>query len=563
VNRSADPFDELGLLTAALCDGEITPDQATRLEQLANQSSRSREFFLRYVQLHGELYWETAVSAGRDRPPELEPFLAATSCGAELAEAAKPAGATSKPMRLRFAWITAVATVILAALLGVASYRHWLWKPQPLSEPALVARVARTFETKWSDGEAKLEGTDLLAGRQLNLREGLAEIRFQSGALAILEGPAAFELASRDEGFLQAGRLTASVPGGAPGFRVRTPSATIVDRGTEFGVVVEEGGGIEVHVFAGAVEVQPKAGPGGESAQHQVHAGQAVRVLAAGAGTVPKIDRIAFDSSDFIRSLPVPGSVAGFRALVARHPNLIHHYTFEGVTRQEKCRDKKGNLDLIEVVMHGGDGGGSLDYALSGLDATTNAVRPYRAPHRGNATGVALQSNEAFQPPQALTVEVLLRFDGSLGVAEGEISTAIATRAGARDCGLFIIAADQGRLVHLMDGDAPWVDSGVEFIPGEWYYVASTFRVEQRKTIVNTYVANVTRGKHQLQQVVEDEVAAGVPASSRLGVGKGFASDIAHAYPWFGGLDELAIYDAVLDRETLERHLRTLVVSQD
>jgi hypothetical protein len=396
----------------------------------------------------------------------------------------------------------------------------------------------------------------------LNLHEGLVEIRFDSGAGVILEGPATFDVATPARGFLHSGGLTANVPGQATGFTIETPGAMVVDRGTEFGVRVEASGQSEVHVFAGTVEVHPNAGPAGQGVRQEVDAGQAVRVLGPAAGSAPRIQKIAFDCDRFVRNMLVPGSVAALRALVARQPNLIHHYTFEGATPQEKCHDKKGDMDLLEAVMvdgRGDDGEGAIDDSSPGWDTTTNAIEPYRPPRRGNEHGIGLQSKGCFYPPQTLTIELLLNFRGLSGQAEGEISAAVATRESGRSCGFFIVAADEGRLVHLMDGDADWVEGDVELIPGDWYYVASTFRVDSGQTVINSYLADLSRGDRTLRWVVRDRVAAGVPAASRLGIGKGFARNGANAYPWPGPLDEVAVYDAVLDRQTLERHLRVLM----
>ena len=536
MNRSTDQFDELGRLTAALCDGQITPEEAARLEQLANRSSQARQFFLRYVQLHGELNWENAASAAKKR-----------------------AVWSSRRM---IAMATA-ASLLVAVLLGVASSRRW-WRgsPEP-SPPATVARVTRTIDAEWSDGGPNLEGTPLPVGRRLDLRRGLAEVRFRSQARLILEGPAILDVDGPNGGFLRAGKLTANVPEAAAGFAVRTPSATVVDRGTEFGVMVEDSGETEVHVFAGTVAVRPDAALADARPWRQVHTGEAVRALTPAGSATPEVRSLDLDSSRFVRNLPIPGSVAALRALVARHANLIHHYTFEGVTEGEKRRDKRGDLDLVEVVMHGGRGGGELDYSASGIDATTNAVHPYRARRNGNAIGVSLQSEHEFEPTQAMTVELLLSFEGFPGSAEGEISAAVATRQDERDCGFFVVAADRGCLVHLMDADSPWTEGGLELNPGEWYYVASTFLAGKTETTVNTYVANLSRPDRSLRHVVRDQAAVGVPAASRLGIGKGFARNIAHAYPWHGRLDEVAVYDAVLDQETLEKHWESLMARGD
>jgi len=566
MSLATDQFDELGRLTAALCDGEITPEEAARLEQLADESSRAREFFVRYLELHGELYWDNATGAGRDTPAEPESISPVPRSGGEPADGVELPLALKRratSARLRVFSVATAASLVVAALVGVASHRGWLRGPQDLADLGPVASVTRTIEPNWADGRENLEGTQLRAGRKLDLRQGLAEIRFHSQARVILEGPATFVLDDPNGGFLHAGKLTAVVPHEAAGFTVRTPSATVVDWGTEFGVAVEPDGRTEVHVFAGTVGVRPKGSSPDRLPWRPVHAAEAVRTDVSPGSAVARIDPIEVDGSRFVRTLPVPGSVAGFRALVAGHPNLIHHYTFEGVTEEEKRRDKKGGLDLAEVVMHGGRGGGRLDYLARGLDATTNAVAPYRTRRDGNAAGVALQSEKTFKPPPALTVELLLNFEGVSGPAEGATSAAVATRADDRDCGFFVVAADRGCLVHLMDGDSPWTESGLEFSPGEWYYVACTFRAGKGKTTVSTYVANLSRGERELRQVVGDQDAVGLPAASRLGIGKGFAENIAHAYPWAGGLDEVAIYNAVLDRQTLEKHLRVLVSARE
>lgn len=564
MNQSAGQFDELGLLTAALCDGEITPSEAARLEQLANQSSQAREFFLRYVQLHGELCWENAASAGRDALPDLEPLLDTGCSRVEPAQAAKAGRPDSagKPRKSGYRLITATAvaaSLLAAALLGLASYRHWLAKPQAPSGPVLVARVTKTFQAKWPDGTATLQGADLPAGRQLDLRQGLAEIRFLSGTGVILEGPAKLDLDAGDGAILHAGKLTANVPGEAAGITIRTPSAVVVDRGTEFGLAVDENGCSEVHVFAGNVTVRPITGSSGQGERREVCAGHAVAVSLPAEATASQIDEIPMDGCRFVRGFP--GTVAALRGLAACHPALTHHYTFEGDTPREKRQDKKGDLDLVEVVMYGGSGPGRLEYSASGPDPTTNIVVPYRPAGDGNSTGVGLQTEKVFYPPQSLTVELLLSFDGFARPGKGQFSAAVATREDQRHCGFFVVAADQGQLVHLMDGDAPsWVEGQLELTPGEWYYVASTFRVEAGRTTISTYVANITRGEQKLRPVVEEEVATGVPAASRLGIGKGFARDIAHAYPWCGRIDEVAIYDAALDLETLQEHLAALVL---
>jgi hypothetical protein len=256
----------------------------------------------------------------------------------------------------------------------------------------------------------------------------------------------------------------------------------------------------------------------------------------------------------------LPGSVAALRELVGSHPHLIHHYTFEGTTREEKCRDQQGDLHLMEVVMSGGRGGAAIDFASPGVDVTTESVAIHRGLVDGDANGVALQSEDRFQPPRAMTIELLMQFTGFQGQAGG-VAAAIATRDSRKDCSFFLAAVDGGRLAHLFDGNEPWLESQCELIVGDWYYVASTFEAGSDRTRVNTFVANLSQNETSLEQVVRDGAARGHPAAGRLGIGKALDDALAHAYPWAGRLDEIAVYDAAIDRETLNNHLQSLVAS--
>jgi len=211
--------------------------------------------------------------------------------------------------------------------------------------------------------------------------------------------------------------------------------------------------------------------------------------------------------------------------------------------------------------MSNGRGEGSFRSAVRGFDATTHAVAAYRAPASGNATGVALQSEAAFQPPPELTVEALLTARPPEGSPNSPICVALATRENPQKSSFFLAAVDHGQLTHLMDADAPWVETEGDFafVADHWYYAASTFRVESAQTRVNTYVADLSRGERTLDWIVKDRLVPGVPGTSRLGIGKGFDENGAHAYPWSGELDEVALYDAVLDRNALEQHLLAIV----
>jgi len=555
MSGSNDPLRELGELLAVLCDGELDAVGAARVEALAAQSPEARRFLLEYLQLHGELYWDLAASAV---PPPAAVMAIADEEAREPTTAARQAAPPRKTLLLVLTAVAAAAMVVIAG---------WWTMPRDggrdVAAPrggssGSVATLSGSVGAVWDDDVPLADLSSLAADRTLRLRQGVAEITFADGAQVLLEGPAAFRLVNASAGRLEAGRLTAQVPPRAAGFAVDTPAATVVDRGTEFGVSVEPAGPCEIHVFAGAVDVQPAAQAG---LSRRLRSGEAIRVRRVdGEATMLNI---ALAEQEFVRWLPAApapgGSVAALRSLVSQEPRLLHHYTFEGATRAEKCRDNQGGLDLAEVVMADGRGDGNMDYAAEGLDHSSNAVRPFRAAEGGNTAGVALQSEAAFQPPAEMTVELLVNFDGSIRAESGAIASAVATRRGQHDCGFLVSVVADGRLVCLMDDDAAWAESDLALTPGQWYYVAATFRAGKDETTVNVYAANLSRWEPKLVHVLREQVLPGVPAASRLGIGKAFDWSTAHAYPWSGALDEVAIYDAVLNRAALQRHLEALV----
>ena len=571
-NNELTPLEEMGLLGAALCDGHITSTEVRRLEELARRSKEARRFLMRYIQLHGELYWDNAADTRVEGSCPIEQMFDADTPRPSVLpisnRSAEPTVARRFRPRTIVALAAAAAVILTAVSIGLLgpNGNHVV---QPGPPPARgVARLGATSEAQWvmpGPDTAIPTGAKLVAGRRLELGRGLAEISFNSGARMILEGPAVFEPTSENGGFLHSGKLAANVPAGAAGFSVHTPSAMIVDLGTEFGVAVEADGTSEVQVFSGNVEISLDGPKRDDSSVCRVRAGQIVRI-GPDAASVDDVVFLASANHRLVRTMPIPrplvGSVAGLRSLVAKHPRLIHHYPFEGTSRLEKCQDCRGDLHLTEAVMQTGRGGGLVGYTAEGFDATTEAIVPFRAKQSGNTVGVGLQSEDEFLPPDGMTVELLLKYVAEEEMQEaGFVSTAIATRADELNCGFLVAAADRGNLVHLLDGDADWVESGVNLAPGDWYYLAVTFRTRSDRTVINTYLANLDDERPVLEHLVKNRVAPGVPAASRLGIGKGFDFSTAHAYPWSGSIDEVAIYDDVLDVETLRKHCRALTGS--
>ena len=242
----------------------------------------------------------------------------------------------------------------LAGLFLMIAYV--LLNPSQIQQP--TATIIESFSARWQGDK----GMDVKSGQRLfntdsplRLRAGLARIRMDNGAEVLIQGPAEFQAEAPDQLYLMFGKLSATVPPGAEGFVVRTPKATVVDYGTEFGLLVDPYGRTEAHVFAGEVELRSGSDP--------VRHGGAMRLLDGFAGTV-NIDR-AFDG----------GPRAAQTELFVRDVSQIKPAMLSG-----------HRLDLADMLGGGnGLGSGTLGRgidpqtgkAISGITLTSRQVSDY------------------------------------------------------------------------------------------------------------------------------------------------------------------------------------------
>jgi hypothetical protein len=145
------------------------------------------------------------------------------------------------------------------------------------------------------------------------LHSGVAELTFASGAHVAVEGPCHFELQTTGKGYLRSGKLAAHVPPRAAGFEVKTPTARVVDLGTDFRLEASSKE-TTLAVIAGKVDLFPVSSAAGgrkstSDPPRRVTAGQAV-TIAAKANRTPIVQEVRFDAewlSMVARALPRPG----------------------------------------------------------------------------------------------------------------------------------------------------------------------------------------------------------------------------------------------------------------
>jgi hypothetical protein len=304
--------DEIRALLWQLIESNLPSEGADRLFGLLKQNEPARIFYLLELNLYNNLYWDNAT--------ELRSILnrgVLERCGADSTIGSSRLPAPPLPQRsgsplltglitaARGAANSSVVVVSLLALVLYGTFAFLVWNLQGTPRPSHhESAVASSVETRLSGDDATssrhvatlldMAGTwkssatqhepkkSLVAGEQLHLQTGTARIRFEDGAEVTLHGPIEFSLEAAGRGKLAHGKLFAHVPRMARGFTIDTPSTTIVDLGTEFGVEVDDHGEAEVHVLVGEVQLAPAPGAQNLSAKPwlplRIGAGHAVRV---------------------------------------------------------------------------------------------------------------------------------------------------------------------------------------------------------------------------------------------------------------------------------------------
>ena len=256
-----------------------------------------------------------------------------------------------------------IVTLIFAPIVGFAVYALLqpdqqvakAPKPEPLGpalfphEGARAGAITGTLDCVWKDSQLRFPESDVCVGDVFRIDAGLMEITYDSGAKVILQAPTNYTVTSKTGGYLDIGRLTAKmgvkpkawqksrfgVPDAgneelganneerrtnkeerpAPtsslllptsSFVVNTPTATVTDIGTEFGVHVDNHGATESLVFVGTVKVQTPAAEGEKPAREEtLYATDSVRVeqKVAGDNTTYKVQRGVVKSAGFVRVL--------------------------------------------------------------------------------------------------------------------------------------------------------------------------------------------------------------------------------------------------------------------
>lgn len=316
--RPSFDHQEFYTLLCQLRDEQLDVAGVARLESLVQQDSDARRCYVQMTTLYSHLHWYAAaegldhevlaaIAVQRSQQPVRMPNVAQSSRTARMLAAIGVAGAFYglfaimalglRPDEPHHPAPSAVAAVSPVAKTGVASV-----------ETTVNARWSQ-LEKHGSPSNPPVRGDRLAIGSQWALSEGSVAILFDTGARVNIDAPAEFTITAANAARFERGSLAASVPPPAVGFTVTTPTSTIVDLGTEFGVSIDRAGVTHVQVFVGKVRLEPAAqqlaSGDARSAAIVLEAGQVRRLTPNAAGNRLEIDDA---TAEFIGTLRPPAN---------------------------------------------------------------------------------------------------------------------------------------------------------------------------------------------------------------------------------------------------------------
>jgi len=271
---------DLDRLIDRMRSGELTPAEVRDLERRLAADPALRRRYRRRVRLEANL-----LATFRSPQPELTPLAWLE---------------TRQPPRRR--WWPLAAGLGIAASLAAAAFLALLGREagDRAARPSAVARVESADGAAWAGTQPLAAGSSLTAG-ELDLRSGVAAVRFHSGALLNLQAPARVTLVDPMRCRLLAGTAVVEVPDSARGFVVETPAGFAVDHGTQFAVTVDgPAARAEFEVLSGEISVHHQAS-GGELRMQEGEASSMTTAAGIIPLPVPPSQRLAKPAPDLLR----------------------------------------------------------------------------------------------------------------------------------------------------------------------------------------------------------------------------------------------------------------------
>jgi hypothetical protein len=220
-------------------DGTLDPVERDDVMALVARSPAAQRIYLSYFEVSSMLQAEAAIHAEQGDLPKVARF--------------------DPPSRLfRRSLVAAAALLALAAAVALIIQ---VARPEI---PVLVLTAAP--DTRWAvsgnSTDADEQTTSVREGSTLRVASGTLELRLESGAKMVVQGPALVSFPKLSSPVLKSGWLWIDSGGSGEKFELSTTDLRIRNLGTRFGVRVPAEGPEEVHLIQGKLEVSSEAVPG-------------------------------------------------------------------------------------------------------------------------------------------------------------------------------------------------------------------------------------------------------------------------------------------------------------
>ena len=527
-------------LLVVMVDGEPTPNQQRQFEQMLQTHPEARDRYIRTMALHARLHSIHADGSELD----------INEVGHTMAPTKLPRIDNRRMERLRQFFLRptplsmAIAAVSIASLLALLAviappiYRAVRGEtaPTPTVQTGL-ARITGLHEAKFRTARLR-PGSYIEADETIDLVEGMVEIRCHTGERLILQGPAELSLLGNPRrsnctlAILTAGKLTAQVPKAAIGFTVETPTAIVVDLGTEFGILANAQR-TEVHVLDGKVSAQPKQNL---SAIRTVDAGSAARLDVAGR----VVESIEIANAEFARDLPsssVPRD-AYVAAVLADTPVALWRLNDRGTTLARNSAGRPHGLYRGDVQF-------------------TSQVRPssqseYAATFDGLNDYVEVEHNEQLNT-EDFTVEGWIRIPHR---PKDYASIITSRNDSGRTAGYIVYVTPAGKLQLWTGNGSNWAQlEGPDVVSDEWTHFAATF--QRMRTGAGGVLTGIACLYINGELAARRESMPYVPLTEftrPLRIGTGGTETPQPRYYFSGNASEVAIYDRALSATEIVEH---------
>ncbi len=453
--RDEIPRELFGLLEQ-VCNETLREGEHARLEEILLKSPKSRQLYLRYMDLHLDLKRSQRHGSSVTRDAVSEALRALEP----MQQVRREVTGHSLSSRWKFLTI-AVASVAAIVCVAVMLPENGDEK-QPVVEnnvpavvvggkeetplvdsPALPRDVILSQEAgaQFYKDEMPAFGSALRMGHEYSLIDGQIEVLFPTGAKVILESPALFEVHSEERMTLAYGNCSVHAPAGAEGFEVLTPATQVIDRGTRFTVKVDEAGVSEVHVIEGLVETVERLN--GKEDRNELDHGKAMRYMADDT----KSHVVTFSQKSYRNNLPDrliryegetdhAGGIETLLNLTVSRAGKTYRYDYEqliGCDVVSFC--ERGSLATVNFVTPKNYEGNYRELAMHDNSFLTGILNPGGAkkPHTGEVIlpGPGVSKDK-------LTPGMTLRFREPIVNSEGPD----------------LVIFDEQTAIHPLEGDA-------------------------------------------------------------------------------------------------------------